>query len=142
MKLSNAYPLVVVVDDEEYILEFMKTDLEANGLEVKSFVCAKEALEFLLSNGKEEGACFFLITDYRMPSMSGLDMIEKLRNEAIDLVHSVLLTGLIPKEDLERASLMEGIEVMEKPVDLDSIVSMVKKSSAHSCDEVQGQKVL
>lgn len=142
MKARKGYPLVIIVDDEEYILEFMKSDLEVNGLEVKSFTCPNEALNFFFSLDKEMASEIFLITDYRMPDISGLDMIESLQEQSFDISKSVLLTGLIPKEDLERASLLEGVEVMEKPVDLDRIIAMVKSCKGQDQKSSESQEVL
>ncbi len=133
MKTSNGYPQVVIVDDEEYILEFMKTDLESNGFEVLTFSCPNEAIAALVdAKGPSTTECeclmdgFFLITDYRMPDVSGLDMIDLLNNNEAKILSSILLTGLIPSDELERANQMESVDIMEKPVDIDLIVEKVK----------------
>lgn len=127
MKDNKVPPQVIIVDDEEYILDFMKSDLDYNGLQVHSFSCATEALAHIEA-AQNNSDCFFLITDYRMPEMSGLDMIESLQSKGSLITYSILLTGLIPKEDLERASKIEKVEVMEKPVDLDRLLSLIKTS--------------
>lgn len=128
MELRKDYFQVIVVDDDEYILDFMKSELELNNLCVKSFSSGPEAIKFIeLPENKSE--CFFLITDYCMPEMSGLDMIEKLHAKGGFLASSILLTGFIPPNDLERASKIKGLEVMEKPVDLDRLISLIKTST-------------
>ncbi len=142
MKANKGYPLVIVVDDEEYILEFMKSDLEVNGLEVVSFANATDAQNYLTSINKCDVGRIFLITDYRMPELSGLDMIENLKKESIEVTKSLLITGLIPKDDLERASQMDGVEVMEKPVDLDRIISMIKSSVVSESQNQEKQEEL
>ena len=130
MKTSNPYPHVVLVDDEEYILEFMKSDLEANGFEVLAFTCPNEAVASLIGNTNAKGDevdGFFLITDYRMPELSGLDMIDQLRGNNVKILSSILLTGLIPSDEIDRAMQMEDVEIMEKPVDIDQIVQKIKR---------------
>jgi len=131
MKIGNGYPQVIIVDDEEYILDFMKSELEFNKLEVSSFSSSTKAIEYIerLENKTQN---FFVITDYCMPEMSGIDMIEELISKGVVLSYSILLSGLIPKDDLERASKIKGLEVMEKPVDLDQVISFIKTSSVTS----------
>jgi CheY-like chemotaxis protein len=143
MKNEYVYPQVIIVDDEEYILDFMKSDLEGQGLDVVSFESPNEAIEYLIEKSKDDEnphslvkKGFFLITDYRMPDMSGLDMIEKLRSESVNLVYAILLSGLIPTNDLDRVKKVEDIEIMEKPVDLDIIIEKIK-----SVEELGQEKV-
>ena len=131
MKRKDTSPQVIIVDDEEYILEFMKSDLQDHGLCVESFTCPHEAMEFVLAKGHlktfENG--IFLITDFRMPKLSGLELIEKLISKSIDIKGSILLTGLIPKEEMQRVEEMDDVEIMEKPVELDVIIKKIKSFS-------------
>ena len=128
MKRKGTSPQVIIVDDEEYILEFMKSDLQENGLCVESFTCPHEAIEFLLAKDNQKSFVngIFLITDFRMPKLSGLELIEKLISQSIDIKGSILLTGLIPKEKLQRVENMKDVEIMEKPVELDVIIRKIK----------------
>jgi len=131
MKRKGTSPQVIIVDDEEYILEFMKSDLQENGLCVESFTCPHEAMDFVLAKGNqvnfENG--IFLITDFRMPKLSGLELIEKLISQSIEIKGSILLTGLIPKEEMQRVEEMKDVEIMEKPVELDVIIKKIKSFS-------------
>jgi len=128
MKCAKDYPQVIIVDDEEYILDLMKSELEFNTLQVNSFPCGTAAIEYI-ERPENQSKFFFLITDYCMPGMSGLDMIEELISKGIVPALSILVSGLIPKDDLERASKIKGLEVMEKPVDLNRLISLIKTSA-------------
>lgn len=68
----------VVVDDENMILMILSAFLnERLGFsKTFTFLNAKEALEFIKSNGKEID---LLISDNKMPGMSGLVFIKKVK---------------------------------------------------------------
>src|ERR1700685_2827178 len=68
--------LVVVVDDDDSMRSAVQDLLEAVGLPATGFASAEE---FLKSGKQHETAC--LITDIRMPGMSGLDLQAKLNAE-------------------------------------------------------------
>ena len=69
-------PHVAVVDDEEDILFIIEQILEELPLEVHSFINPKEALEYISGDPQKIN---LLVTDFRMPQMSGLELIQKIR---------------------------------------------------------------
>ena len=71
---------VLVVDDEEFVLESAQQTLEAAGYEVRTALDAAAALRVM-----EKEAIDLVITDLRMPEMSGLDLIRRLQERHPDL---------------------------------------------------------
>lgn len=67
--------LILVVDDEEFILSTARQTLEDVGYRTMTAHGAKKALEIMAQSGSEVEA---VITDLRMPEMSGLELIRKL----------------------------------------------------------------
>ena len=67
--------LILVVDDEEFILSTARQTLEDAGYRAMTAHGAKKALEIMEQSGSEVEA---VITDLRMPEMSGLELIRKL----------------------------------------------------------------
>ena len=65
---------VLVVDDEIHIVHVVAIKLRNNGYEVISADNGAEAFE-LACNEKPD----IIVTDYQMPVMSGLELVEKLR---------------------------------------------------------------
>src|SRR6186713_2245331 len=65
---------ILIVDDEPDVLGFMQPLLERRGYEVDTATGGEQALVLLA-----EAAPALLITDLRMPHMSGLDLLEKVR---------------------------------------------------------------
>jgi len=71
---------ILVVDDEEFVLESAQQTLEAAGYEVRTALDAAAALRVM-----EKEAIDLVITDLRMPEMSGLDLIRRLQERHPDL---------------------------------------------------------
>ena len=65
---------VLVVDDEIHIVHVVTIKLRNNGYEVVSASDGAEAYELACSEKPD-----IVVTDYQMPVMSGLELIEKLR---------------------------------------------------------------
>ena len=77
---------VLVVDDEIHIVHVVAIKLRNNGYEVLSADNGAEALEVALREKPD-----IIVTDYQMPVMTGLELVEKLRqNEEtkdLSLIH-------------------------------------------------------
>ncbi|MHC4430555.1 MAG: response regulator [Planctomycetota bacterium] len=65
---------VLVVDDEIHIVHIVAIKLRNNGYEVISADNGAEALELALREKPD-----IVVTDYQMPVMTGLELVEKLR---------------------------------------------------------------
>lgn len=65
---------ILVVDDEEMIEEMIQAVLESRGCRTTSFTDPREALRFLVGNPDR---VVLLITDFRMPALSGPDLIRR-----------------------------------------------------------------
>src|SRR4026208_208366 len=78
---------VLVVDDEKSILLLLKEALTQWGYEVTCAASAVEALE-LLKNGLFDA----LISDVRMPDMTGLDLLREIRKQD-ESIEVVMMTG-------------------------------------------------
>jgi CheY-like chemotaxis protein len=66
---------VLVVDDEVHIVHVVAIKLRNNGYEVISADNGAEAFELACKEKPD-----IIVTDYQMPVMSGLELVEKLRN--------------------------------------------------------------
>ncbi len=74
MSKGQSNNLIIIVDDDESVQSALQDLIEADGFSAKSFGSAEEFLE---SGLQRKAAC--LITDIRMPGMSGLELQAKLR---------------------------------------------------------------
>src|SRR3546814_1151477 len=73
-------PTVAIVDDDEAVREALGDLLMVSGL---ACACFEGAAEFLAARRVRQFDC--LVTDIRMPGMSGIDLIERLRDERAGL---------------------------------------------------------
>ncbi len=80
---------VLIADDEAHIIHVVAIKLRNNGYEV---ICASNGAEaYDLACGEKPD---IVVTDYQMPFMTGIDLIEKLRkNEQTKRLPVVLLTA-------------------------------------------------
>jgi YesN/AraC family two-component response regulator len=70
-----------------------------------------------------------VITDYKMPHMSGLDFIRKIREKDIDCKIKTIIISAYTKTDIpyEISYIMKIDKILEKPVYLDSLKDEIKR---------------
>ncbi|TIH18095.1 sigma-54-dependent Fis family transcriptional regulator [Marinifilum sp. JC120] len=78
---------ILAVDDSKSTLEVLKRNLESNGYEVLTCLRVDEALPLL-----DEYDIDIVITDFRMPQATGLDLIRHVRENHRD-VEIMMITG-------------------------------------------------
>ena len=110
-------PLIIVVDDEVEILENYKILLE-DQYRVISFTEPREFVSSLLSPSFEAPA--LLITDLKMPSMDGLEMIRKANEKGVHFPF-ILMTGFLNKQSAIEALDVGAYRLLEKPADFDDL---------------------
>ncbi|MEJ2704420.1 MAG: response regulator [Sedimentisphaerales bacterium] len=80
---------VLVVDDEIHIVHVVAIKLRNNGYEVISADNGAEAYDLALKEQPD-----IIVTDFQMPIMSGMELLEKLReNDATRNVPVIMLTA-------------------------------------------------
>lgn len=100
---------VLVLDDEFVVRQLMVEILERAGYAVEAAARPLRALERLA-----QGAFDVLVTDLVMPELSGLDVLQRVR-EAAPGLPVVLVTGQGTDENLARAVELGAAAVLEKP---------------------------
>jgi CheY-like chemotaxis protein len=101
---------VLVVDDERHV-RFMLCDLLAHlGCHADGVPDPVEGLERL-----ERGAYDVLVTDFRMPGMTGVELVERAR-ERDGALRVIMLTA--SRTDLDPTARRLGFTLLRKPLDL------------------------
>lgn len=114
-----------VVEDDEAARESAAALLETMGYRVSTFASAEEFLDYVTLETKG-----FLLLDYRFEGMSGLDLIDSLRQRLI-FVPVILFTGLFDSSVRRRARAYEEIvEVLDKPLNLDCLQRALDQAAA------------
>lgn len=108
--IENPPRRVLVVDDERHV-RFMLCDLFAHlGCHADGVPDPVEGLERL-----EHGAYDVLVTDFRMPRMTGVELVERAR-ERNSTLRVIMLTA--SSSDLDTTARRLGFTLLRKPVDL------------------------
>ncbi len=115
-------PRLLIVDDEPDMLDFLERVLRRR-FAVTRASSADEALRVL-----EEGEFEVLITDQKMPNVSGLELLERIRDRHPGLVR-VLISGFTEVPDVQRAVDRCGIHnYILKPVDSQRLIEAVDQA--------------
>jgi len=117
---------VWIIDDDRSIRWVLEKALQQAELEVHSFESGDEALAQI---GKELPDV--IVTDIRMPGMSGLELLDYLGKKYPDLP-VIIMTA---HSDLDSAvSAYQGgaFEYLPKPFDIDEAVELVRKAIVHA----------
>ena len=132
-EINNSTFRILVVDDSEDALEVVQSLLEDEGYEVRTSSSVDQAMEIL-------GHDFFdiIITDLRMPKISGLDLIRHVRQNLKD-VEIMMITGYPSIEGAVTAVKTGAEHYLAKPFTdkelIDAVESIVekviRKRSAH-----------
>ena len=123
-KNNNKY--VLLVDDEKDILFLYSECLKSDGYQTISFDNPIEALNYLNKNDNISN-CSLVITDYKMPQMSGLDLVKKIREKHSKSKIKTMLVSAYLKNDLLKDNVdMKKIDkIIEKPIDIDKLKNEV-----------------
>ena len=126
-------PLVYVIDDDDAARHSLKFLIEAAGRRVIDFDSAIAFLDYLPRNGDPRPGC--IVTDVRMPEMTGVELIEKLQRLGIR-EPVVVITG---HADVPMAiqAMKAGVhDFIEKPFDDEVILSAIESALARRGAEV------
>ena len=112
-----------IVDDDESVRWVLEKALKQAGLQSQSFSRAEHVLEALKDSTPD-----VLITDVRMPGMSGLSLLEKLQSTNPKLP-IIVITAYSDLENAVAAYKGGAFEYLPKPFDIDEAVALVYKAA-------------
>jgi len=123
---NNNENYILLVDDEKDILELFTEYLSSNGFNIVSFQNPKAALNYFYHN---ENNCSIVITDYKMPQMSGIDLIKKIREKDINCKIKTIIISAFIKDNLpyDKSYITMIDRILEKPVYLDRLKNEVQE---------------
>ncbi|HET8856622.1 MAG TPA: response regulator [Nitrososphaeraceae archaeon] len=124
MKNNNKY--ILLVDDEKDILFLYNEWLKSDGYQIVSFDNPVEALNYLNKNDNISN-CSLVIADYKMPQMSGLDFIKKIKEKDSNSNIKTMIVSAYVKDDLlqDNPYIKRIDKIIEKPVDVDTLKNEV-----------------
>lgn len=114
--------IVHVIDDDEAIRQSLAFLLQAAKLEVKTY---SSAMAFLDALPDTTASC--VITDVRMPGMSGVDLLRRLKELKIG-VPVIVITGHGDVALAVEAMKVGAVDFLEKPFDDDVLLASVQSA--------------
>ena len=123
---NNNDNYILLVDDEKDILDLFTEYLLSNGFNTISFQNPLDALEYFYKN---QSNCYLIITDYKMPQMSGIDLIKKIRGKDTNSKIKIILISAFIKDNLpyDKSYILTVDKILEKPVYLDRLKKVIQE---------------
>src|SRR5215471_11387598 len=112
--------LVHIIDDDDALRDSLSFLLSSVGIKTKSYETATG-----YSNDPQRGASGCIITDVRMPGMSGIDLLRKLKSDGVS-VPVIVMTGHGDVPLAVEAMKLGAFDFIEKPFDDDALLASVR----------------
>lgn len=122
--MANRDYIVHIVDDEEAVRQSLAFLLTVSGHAVRLH---DSATVFLALAPSIRNAC--LVTDLRMPDMSGVELLRKLQTAAID-IPSIVITGHGDVPMAVEAMKAGALDFIEKPFDDQTLLDAIERAAA------------
>jgi len=100
---------ILVVDDDELFRESVSTNLVDAGYSTDAFADGTTAVDYLTNTPEAD----ILLLDWKMPGMTGIEVLQRLRQEKIDI--PVIFLTVLNDQIFEEAGLLGGaVDFIEK----------------------------
>jgi DNA-binding NtrC family response regulator len=114
---------ILVIDDEEFITTLLQDTLQISGYLCDTAFCGKEGLCKL----RKENNYDLLITDIRLPDISGLEILE-IVGKKYPFMPVIVITGFASIENTKKALRMGAVDYIPKPFTPGTVLSAVSKA--------------
>jgi two-component system, LuxR family, response regulator FixJ len=128
--------IIYVIDDDEAARHSLEFLLKTAGMTVRSFDSAKAFLAVL---PQTRSGC--IITDVRMPEITGIDLLRKVKELGLD-IPVIVITGHGDISLAVDAMKIGAVDFLEKPFDDEALLAAVKGSLSRNADAAQRNAAL
>ncbi|MEP7189927.1 MAG: sigma-54 dependent transcriptional regulator, partial [Roseiflexaceae bacterium] len=123
---TETHGRILIADDDQAIVDMLSDLLSDEGYDVAGVGSGTAVLEQL----QGEHGFGLLLMDLHMPGVNGLDLLERLRKENID-IPVILITGRGTSSIAIRAMQIGAYDYLSKPFDLDEVLVVIKRLFEH-----------
>jgi DNA-binding NtrC family response regulator len=116
---------ILVVDDDESLRRITQLQLEEAGHEVLTASSGDAALKVI-----EEESPALVITDFKMPGLSGLEVLKKVR-ESYPQTTVLMITAFGTVQTAVEAMKAGAYDYITKPIDYEELVLVVNRAMEH-----------
>jgi two-component system nitrogen regulation response regulator GlnG len=131
MRQNNS---VWILDDDRSIRWVLEKSLEKTGLKTESFENGNELLQRLTQVSPEA-----IISDIRMPGISGLDLLSKVHETHPELP-VIIMTAHSDLDSAVSSYSRGAFEYLPKPFDISEAIAMANRALAHSREQKASEK--
>jgi two-component system, NtrC family, response regulator HydG len=114
---------ILIIDDDLGVRESMSRMLRAAGHTVETAESGEEGLAAARARGFD-----VILSDMRMPGMSGLDVLQRLREQHVDSAF-LIMTGFGTVDTAVQAMKLGAVDFVQKPFFRDELLMRVKAAS-------------
>ena len=116
-------PVILIVDDDARLREFVRVNLEMDGYTVREAANASEGLAAL-----EEEPPDLILLDVMMPEVDGWEMLRRVRERhGVDSIPVIMFSGKVDEQTAETASERGAQAFFGKPFDPQQLIQSTKQ---------------
>ena len=132
---TSLAPIIYVIDDDEPVLQSIIAVLEGQGFVTRGFL---KAADFLSQLDPQSHGC--IVTDWRMPDLSGMQLLEELRARAVPLP-VIVLTAYADVPMAVGAMRTGAVTVLQKPCpDAELLAAIQQAVEADQANHLQNRQ--
>ena len=116
-------PLVLIVDDDERVREYVRVNLEMEGYSVREAGSADEGLGVL-----EEVSPDLILLDVMMPEVDGWEMLRRVQQRhGVGAIPVVMFSGKVNEQSAAEATALGAQGFVVKPFDPQQLIEQAKQ---------------
>jgi excisionase family DNA binding protein len=121
--VSGSGPLVLIVDDDEGLREYVRVNLEAEGYEVREAGSAEEGLEALGERSPD-----LILLDVMMPQVDGWETLRRIQEHTgVGAIPVIMFSGKVDEASASEAA-SRGVQgFIGKPFDPRALIESTKQ---------------
>jgi excisionase family DNA binding protein len=120
---TSERPLVLIVDDDEQLREFVRVNLEMDGYLVREAGSAEEGLAALEAEPPD-----LVLLDVMMPQVDGFEMLRRMQDRhGVGSVPVIMFSGKVDEETASRAAREGAQAFIGKPFDPQALIESTKQ---------------
>ncbi|MHB8809234.1 MAG: sigma-54-dependent transcriptional regulator, partial [Desulfobulbaceae bacterium] len=124
--------LILIVDDEPSMREFLRILLEKDGHAVHTAATGTAAIDLVTSHDFD-----LIISDIRMPGMNGLELLAETKKRRPELP-VIMITAYASPDDAVKAMKEGAFDYITKPFKVEEIKRVIKSATARKAVEQNG----
>ncbi|PKN51015.1 MAG: response regulator [Deltaproteobacteria bacterium HGW-Deltaproteobacteria-13] len=128
VSIKKKIPHILLAEDNHDMRTLLAMSLRKNGYEVTEFADGHLMLDFYFSADsiQKEAAFDLIISDIRMPFLTGVEILEGLHG-CEGFPPMILITAFGDEETHKQAYMLGAAAILDKPFDIDELIAKVQE---------------